>query len=236
MTLDEQIAAQIVALAKTTLVLPCVTIVHKIADGSVVWMCDRGLKQLNVTLNKLIKLGKEGYYDNFFNPEDVETYLPKILGLLDRNNDDESVSYLQQVKIQKQNFWTWHMSCTKILMRDDFNQPLLLITQSIPLDTTQSISIKADKILEENRFLRENIGSFSKLTKREIEILKCFTKGETAIDCGKQLFISPQTVETHRKNIRKKLGTSSFGDLLKFARAFDVVTVFLVAKAVFFSA
>jgi DNA-binding CsgD family transcriptional regulator len=48
-------------------------------------------------------------------------------------------------------------------------------------------------------------------------------KGESAIECGKSLFISPQTVETHRKNIRMKLDTKSFFELTQYARSFDLI-------------
>lgn len=48
-------------------------------------------------------------------------------------------------------------------------------------------------------------------------------KGESAIECGKTMFISPQTVETHRKNIRVKLGTKSFFEITQYARSFDLI-------------
>lgn len=108
-------------------------------------------------------------------------------------------------------------------MRDDNNNPVLMITQSIPIDSMQSLTVKAERTLQENNFLKENLVAFSKLTEREIEMLKCFANGESAVECGDKLFVSPKTVETHRKNIRKKLGTRSFQDLTKYARAFDLI-------------
>lgn len=223
MTLEEKIALQISAVANATDFLPCVTIIHKITDASVIWMCQRGLRELGLSLKDLEKLDNEEYYNQFFNPDDAKIYVPKILELLQLNNDDKSVSYLQQVKINNEKHWTWYMSSTKIFLRDDLKQPVLLITQSIPIDHKHSISLKADKILEENKFFGENAELFSTLTKRELEVLKCFVNGETAAECGKKLFISPQTVDTHRKNIRKKLGTTSFSVLLSYARAFDLI-------------
>lgn len=223
MTLEEKIAHQISTIASAATFLPSVTIIHKIADASVIWMCDRGLVGLGLTIDDLKKLSNNEYYNQFFNPEDSVIYIPKILDLLHRNNDDENVSYFQQVKLHQENTWTWHISCTKILLRDDDGQPVLLITQSMPIEHSHSISLKADKLMEENRFLGENAEMFSKLSKREIEVLKCVAAGDSAVECGEKLFISPQTVDTHRKNIRKKLGTTSFGVLLRYARAFDLI-------------
>lgn len=85
------------------------------------------------------------------------------------------------------------------------------------------ITEKAARILEENDFLRENYLLFNKLTNREREILKYLAAGESVIDCGTALFISPQMVDTHRKNIKKKLSTNSILELRKYARAFDLI-------------
>ena len=52
---------------------------------------------------------------------------------------------------------------------------------------------------------RQNI-----LTEREISILKLFCQGLTYKEIGKQLFISPRTVETHKKNILTKLRLKSY--------------------------
>ena len=48
-----------------------------------------------------------------------------------------------------------------------------------------------------------------KLTDREREILLLVCEELTSAEIGKALHISPATVETHRQNIAKKLGTSS---------------------------
>lgn len=222
MTLEENISHNITNVAAFANILPCITIIHKVADGAVVWMCDRGLNGLGLTLKELEQLGSE-YYERYFNPQDAEDYVPKVLGLIERNNNDESISFFQQVRIDKNTNWTWHMTSTRILTRDHENQPILLITQSMPIDSMHTISLKAQKILEENNFLRANITKFSMLSKRELEVLKYLTRGESATACGEQLFISSKTVETHRKNIRKKLGTNSFAELSRYARSFDLI-------------
>lgn len=48
-----------------------------------------------------------------------------------------------------------------------------------------------------------------KLTDREREILELVCEELTSEQIAKQLHISPSTVETHRQNIAKKLGTNS---------------------------
>ena len=55
------------------------------------------------------------------------------------------------------------------------------------------------------------------LTKREIEILKLITEEFTNIEIGEKLFISPRTVDTHRRNLLQKLGVKNTAGLVKFA-------------------
>ncbi|ADF50786.1 response regulator [Zunongwangia profunda] len=55
------------------------------------------------------------------------------------------------------------------------------------------------------------------LTKRQIEILKLVGKGKTNQQIADALFIGKTTVETHRKNMIRKLGLHGPGELLRYA-------------------
>jgi DNA-binding NarL/FixJ family response regulator len=63
----------------------------------------------------------------------------------------------------------------------------------------------------------------SKLTERELEILKLITKEFSNKQIADKLAISERTVETHRKNIFRKTGTSSLVGLIKYAFANKLV-------------
>ena len=56
-----------------------------------------------------------------------------------------------------------------------------------------------------------------RLTRREKEILELIAKGRTSLQIAKSLSISKMTVDTHRKNIHKKLGISSNTGLVRYA-------------------
>ena len=60
-----------------------------------------------------------------------------------------------------------------------------------------------------------------KLTKREKQLLEMFCQGKTSRECAAELSISYFTVETHRKNIHRKLGTH------KLINAWGAYTAFL---------
>jgi DNA-binding NarL/FixJ family response regulator len=57
----------------------------------------------------------------------------------------------------------------------------------------------------------------SKLTKREIEIIRLITKSMTNKEIANQLFLSELTVNTHRKNAMHKLEIKNTAGLVKFA-------------------
>lgn len=57
----------------------------------------------------------------------------------------------------------------------------------------------------------------SKLTEREIEILKLIAEGFSNKEIGEQLYISHRTVDTHRTNLMKKLDSHNIAGLIKFA-------------------
>lgn len=59
--------------------------------------------------------------------------------------------------------------------------------------------------------------SIHELTKREVEILKLIAQEMTNNEIAGRLFISMYTVETHRKNLIRKIGVKNTAGLVKFA-------------------
>jgi DNA-binding NarL/FixJ family response regulator len=55
------------------------------------------------------------------------------------------------------------------------------------------------------------------LTKREKEILLLIADGKTSADIAAQLFLSPLTVETHRRNLMQKFEVKNVAALIKIA-------------------
>lgn len=65
--------------------------------------------------------------------------------------------------------------------------------------------------------VRDDFRKRLSLSKREQEILVFISKGFTSQRIAQALFISKYTVETHRKNILRKLDLNSSTELVKFA-------------------
>lgn len=69
-----------------------------------------------------------------------------------------------------------------------------------------------------NRALKPHAGcGCSPLTPREISVLRCVASGMRASEIAEFLGISTGTVDTHRKNIKAKLGAGSIAELTQYA-------------------
>lgn len=63
----------------------------------------------------------------------------------------------------------------------------------------------------------------SALTERELEVLKLITKENSNKQIANKMHISERTVETHRKNIFRKTGTTSLVGLVKYAYSNNLI-------------
>ena len=62
--------------------------------------------------------------------------------------------------------------------------------------------------------LKQNL-DIPRLTRREKEIVRLVADGQTTQQIADRLFISPLTVETHRRNLMKKMNVSNAASLIK---------------------
>lgn len=84
------------------------------------------------------------------------------------------------------------------------------LSQSISAQLAQSLFLKKKAVAEETSEL-------DMLTERETEILKMVALENSNVEIAEKLYISPKTVETHRKNLMKKIGVRNSLGIYKFA-------------------
>ncbi|MEQ8907845.1 MAG: helix-turn-helix transcriptional regulator [Vicingaceae bacterium] len=65
--------------------------------------------------------------------------------------------------------------------------------------------------------MEQKVDTVSNLTARETQILKLIAEGYSNTQIGKLLGISHRTVDTHRTNIRNKLGVSGLAGMIRYA-------------------
>ena len=73
-----------------------------------------------------------------------------------------------------------------------------------------------DKVVE-SLFSSKDDNEIPELSKREKEIVKLIVEQRTASEIAQELFISPNTVNTHRKNLLSKLKLKNIAGLVKYA-------------------
>ena len=93
---------------------------------------------------------------------------------------------------------------------------------TMPIDTEHFIRSVRD-VLRRDVHLGASTGGyrpvevrgFSQLTPREREVLQLITNGQSNKEAGRELGISPRTIEVHRARVMEKLGARNTADLLR---------------------
>jgi DNA-binding NarL/FixJ family response regulator len=62
------------------------------------------------------------------------------------------------------------------------------------------------------------------ISERELEIIKLIAEGYTNVEIAEKLFLSPHTVNTHRKNILQKLGINNTAAIVMYAVKTNLVS------------
>ncbi len=102
------------------------------------------------------------------------------------------------------------------LLKNASNEEILAaLAQSNETDFYVTGAIQHE--MDRKKMYRDRFVQKMKLTRRELEIIEKLARGESSQEIAEQLFLSPHTVETHRKNIFRKLEINNIADLVRFA-------------------
>jgi len=194
---------------------------NKLKPTKVEYMNEWGCNKLHHSMEEIQEM-REAYFVKFFIPEQIETFREGITRYFKRQDVSASYHFFQQVKTGKHGDLNWYLTMCKFL-KDGENPPSKMLLISNPVSGSGEMSKKLDNLLDQNVYVAKNYKKFSMLTKREKQIIAMLAEGKSSRDLSEQLFISTHTVETHRKNIRKKLDLNSFAELIKFAIAFELI-------------
>lgn len=147
----------------------------------------------------------------------------QIAGFLINQEEETVYSYFWGTNKTAEVEEKWYVSSAKLKINanETFNN-IVIFTYDLELlgDFKEELYL----VLKNLDFLKKNYGKASLLTKREIEIIGLLVNGKTSIEIGNVLFISNHTVNTHRKNINKKLKTKNISELIKYTTVFDLAT------------
>lgn len=203
--------------------IPGIVMLQDYYSQTLTYINERGRQYLGRTLEELRQMGK-AYFDTYLHPEDVEENLPRLIDLLNRNEYKKLISFFLRVRRSEQHEWEWFFHTAK-LFGDPQNGTAareIILTATAVRNLSDNGSRLA-RLLDENEFKKKYSEKFNSLTKREKEIIQLVAAGNNSRKIAELLFISEATVETHRKNIRRKINAGSNYDMVLFAQSFDLI-------------
>ena len=84
----------------------------------------------------------------------------------------------------------------------------------------KSVGSSKAQLTKRQEFLKK-LGVENLLSPRELEVIKLLNQGYSASQIGKQIFLSPRTVEHHLERMKEKCGCDSKAELIQKARELE---------------
>ena len=120
-------------------------------------------------------------------------------------SEDLTIDFIAQIYYASRNM--------SILFKDTTSNDIVNALRSAQ-EGNRYISQRATELLLSQRQKEDHE---SNLTQTEIEILKAISQGKTTKEIASERFSSIHTINTHRKNIFRKIGVNSAHEAIKYA-------------------
>ncbi len=207
-------------------IIPAAVMLHELEEMQplgISYMNNWGCERLGTSVDEVNTLGQD-YYEKYFVKEESLAIFNGIQNYLGEADFSRQYNFFQRVKLHEKDEYTWFYSICKLLQKPTnsgtINQMIILAS---PVEGINHVIGRVNKVLDEDQFIKNNYKQFALLTKQEKIIISKIAQGKPSKEIADELFISVHTVQTHRKNILRKIECNSFADLLRFAMAFELV-------------
>lgn len=132
--------------------------------------------------------------------------------------EPEAISFLNENQLQSKNNKLSELKVEKLL--DDNYQ----IRINIHKDNIEDTVIALNEIKSFQDYRNKNIDIYNALTLQEKIIIRKIVYGKTSRQIANSLNIQTDTIQTHRKNLKRKIGYQNSFELIYFAKAFAIVS------------
>ena len=222
LTNEQLIEAKVAELAATADQYPCIVLIYHAPTQTVRYLSPYGLRLLGTTLEEATALGS-AFAPAYFSFVESDEYMARVFQLMDEGDSSDVHTFFQQVRTTEREEWSLFLTSMRRLLSNACGEPLLIIGMSVPLHPDNHFDAKVQRLIEENDFLRQHRARFASLTARERQVLGHLALGLSSSEIAATCSISTETANTHRRNIRRKLGQLSSYELGQYARAFDLI-------------
>ncbi len=160
-------------------------------------------------------------YIKIVHPKTIESMIGFLPAFYATENKNRSIAFVQYVKGYYDSEFHPYITFSK---PSSLPNGLNLWLTASPDDFGRKKG-KIEQVIRMDEFKLRHFKRFQQLTEREVEILKLLANGCNNPQIAERLYLARSTVETHRKNLKRKLELQSFRDLMKYAFAFNLVEV-----------
>ncbi len=155
----------------------------------------------------------ESVLAEIYHPDDRD-FINEMKGFF---KEDKNGTFTAIIKFRDvHNKYIWLCTACNIYRKNDCAGIYEIVGVSISFSNNIAFdrnltAIAREKIKENNR------QKINQLSRRELQLIKHFAKGQTTKNIATDIGISSHTVNNHRKNILKKLGYNNIASLVCFA-------------------
>lgn len=200
--------------------IPCMVLLSRPESIEIEYTNKRHLELTGYSLQK-VRDECPKYLNDIVHPvslENVRKFVPQFYA---SQNHHQTMTFVQYVKLRGKSDYSPLITFTKSPRKSVD----LVIRMPLLIEEIGTLSTKMEQIVKMDQFKLKHFKRFQQLTTREVEILKLLANGYNNPQIAEHLFLSRRTVETHRKNLKRKLELRSFCDLMKYSFAFNLVNV-----------
>ncbi|WP_115461964.1 LuxR C-terminal-related transcriptional regulator [Winogradskyella aurantiaca] len=166
---------------------------------------------------------------SFMHPDDIDKWLQALDGLMKftlaeiPEEDRSLMSYTWNYRLKNhEGKYVNVIQNTTPLKFDETNKPIIGLAHYTVLDSEISLEVcaSAKRLNANNEYETVYFNTYSRkllsegISNRERDIIRLLVLNKTSKEIANSLSISPNTVDTHRRNILKKLKISSTGELI----------------------
>ncbi|KAA3438247.1 LuxR C-terminal-related transcriptional regulator [Rufibacter hautae] len=181
----------------------------------VVWCNKTNEETLGYTLEEIKSMGGLEYMQRIVHPEDLNIPGDSIAHYQEFTGAEFGGVFRARHKEKEE--YNWFIGWAKAFSHEQDGQISEILCVDVDMSPRMNTDTQLIAALQEN-LKHKNELLIKSLSKREIEILSLVCKGRSSRSIADQLFLSVHTVNTHRRNIQARLGTSNVADLVVLAK------------------
>ncbi|MHC2990594.1 LuxR family transcriptional regulator [Pontibacter sp. HJ8] len=181
----------------------------------VIWCNRTNEETLGYTLDEILEMGGMEYMYQIVHPDDHAVPDSSI----DHYQHFDGAEYggIFRAKHKEQQAYKWFIGWAKAFGKSPEGKVQELLCVDVDMSPRMNTEDQLVQALRENLKLKNKL-LLRSLRKRELEILDLICQGMSTKAIAEKLYISTNTVSTHRKNIQQKLGTANVADLVSLAK------------------